>query len=240
MPTTRVTLRAAQHLPAAVQSATGKSATGNSHAAAFRPDIQGLRAIAVGVVLLYHAGVPLFAGGFIGVDVFFVISGFLITGGLLRSSVRDGHIRLADFYAKRVRRILPAATLVLLFTGAMTLALLPMTRWQSIGQDLIGSAFYVANWNFAAGTDYLNADRPASPLQHFWTLSVEEQFYLLWPVVMIIGIWLANRRTRYKLDSKGIKERMQRYFEYGVWLVIIPSFIWSRSIPRSIPPLPTF
>ncbi|KAB1644165.1 acyltransferase family protein [Gulosibacter chungangensis] len=222
MTATRETLRDAQQ-----HGADSEAAAAASKAAAFRPDLQGLRAIAVGVVLLYHAGIPLFSGGFIGVDVFFVISGYLITTGLLRSSLREGRIHLADFYAKRVRRILPAATLVLLFVGVMTLTVLPMTRWQSIGQDLIGSALYVANWNFAAGTDYLNADRAASPLQHFWTLSVEEQFYLVWPVIMIIGLWSAKRQSQRRAEPVADPERIRRYFQWGVWLIILPSLAWS-------------
>src|SRR5690625_6154334 len=103
----------------------------------FRPDIQGLRAVAVGLVLLYHAGLPLFPGGYVGVDVFFVISGFLITGMLVRQSMERGRIDLADFYARRIRRILPAATVVLAFVAIGTLLILPRTRWDGIGTEII-------------------------------------------------------------------------------------------------------
>ena len=99
----------------------------------FRPDIQGLRAVAVGLVLLYHAGLTLFPGGYVGVDVFFVISGFLITGMLVRQAEERGRIDLADFYARRIRRILPAATVVLAFVAIITLLVLPRTRWDEIG-----------------------------------------------------------------------------------------------------------
>ncbi|MDN5890278.1 MAG: acyltransferase, partial [Yaniella sp.] len=105
----------------------------------FRPDIQGLRAIAVGLVLLYHAGLTWLPGGYVGVDVFFVISGFLITGMLVRQSLEKGRIDLADFYARRIRRILPAATVVLVFVAIFTLVLLPRTRWESIGTEIVGS-----------------------------------------------------------------------------------------------------
>src|SRR5699024_3638440 len=143
----------------------------------FRPHIQGLRAVAVGLVLLYHAGITWIPGGFVGVDVFFVISDFLITGMRVRQSMKHGRVDLADFYARRIRRILPAATVVLIFVAVVTLVLLPRTRWDSIGTEIIGSALYVVNWVFAQNTDYLNAEQAASPLQHFWTLGVEEQFY---------------------------------------------------------------
>src|SRR5699024_3201710 len=115
----------------------------------FRPDIQGLRAIAVGLVLLYHAGVTWLPGGYVGVDVFFVLSCFLITGLLVRQSLEKGRIDLADFYARRIRRILPAATLVLIFVAVFTLVLLPRTRWESIGTEIVGSALYLVNWVFA-------------------------------------------------------------------------------------------
>lgn len=159
----------------------------------FRPDIQGLRAVAVGAVLLYHANWSLFGGGFVGVDVFFVISGFLITGILLREAQSTGRIRLGDFYAKRARRILPAATIVLLTTLVLTVIFLPQIRWESIGVEALASAACVVNWVFAAGTDYLNAEVAASPLQHFWTLAVEEQFYIVWPLVLVAALALDRK-----------------------------------------------
>lgn len=196
----------------------------------YRPDIQGLRAIAVGLVLLYHAGAPFLGGGFVGVDVFFVISGFLITGMLLRQSLETGRVDLADFYARRIRRILPAATVVLGFTAIATLLILPRTRWEDIGHDLIGSALYYANWVFAANTDYLNAETVASPLQHFWTLAVEEQFYILWPLV-IVGLLFAVKKLR---DVTALPQspelnhrRIRRALELGVVLMILPSLAWS-------------
>ncbi|MGO1544322.1 MAG: acyltransferase family protein [Gulosibacter sp.] len=210
-----------------IRESNAPAATRKQSGSSFRPDIQGLRAIAVGVVLLYHAGVPLFGGGFIGVDVFFVISGFLITGGLLRSSLETGRIHLADFYAKRVRRIIPAATVVLAFTALATLAILPVTRWQDIGNEIIGSAFYFANWVFASSTNYLDAENAASPVQHFWTLSVEEQFYIVWPLIMIAGLWFARKAGRRNGADVPDGARIRRYLEIGVWIVIIPSLAWS-------------
>lgn len=146
----------------------------------FRTDIQGLRAVAVGTVLLYHAGASSIPGGFVGVDVFFVISGFLITGLLIKEIENSGKVSLANFYSRRAKRILPAATIVLLATAVLTLAVLPRNRWDSVGWELLGSAFNVVNWVFAnTSTDYLRQDQAASPVQHFWTLAVEEQFYIV-------------------------------------------------------------
>lgn len=193
----------------------------------FRPDIQGLRAVAVGLVLLYHAGITWIPGGFVGVDVFFVISGFLITGMLVRQSLKRGQIDLADFYARRIRRILPAATVVLIFVAVVTLVLLPRTRWDSIGTEIIGSALYVVNWVFAQNTDYLNAEQAASPLQHFWTLGVEEQFYIVWPALLLALLWIACRKRKEEIDTEAQQQRIRRFLQVGVVLVIVPSFIWS-------------
>lgn len=196
----------------------------------YRPDIQGLRAVAVGMVLLYHAGAPFLEGGFIGVDVFFVISGFLITGMLLRQSLETGKIDLADFYARRIRRILPAATAVLIVTAVATLLVLPRTRWESVGHDVIGSALYYVNWLFASNTDYLNADAAASPLQHFWTLAVEEQFYIIWPLLLVLLlVGVAQLGAAKSLPQSSVLEtiRIRRALELGVALMIVPSLLWS-------------
>lgn len=159
----------------------------------FRTDIEGLRAVAVVAVVLYHAGVPGMAGGFTGVDVFFVVSGFLITGMLWRD-VTAGGVRLGAFYAARARRLLPAAALVLVVTASASVLLLPPLQARSALGDAIAGALYVGNYRFAiTGTDYLAATDP-SPLQHFWSLGVEEQFYLLWPGLIVGTAWLVGRR----------------------------------------------
>ncbi len=153
----------------------------------FRPEVQGLRAVAVLLVLVYHLNPDLLPGGYVGVDVFFVISGFLITSLLLREVREHGRVSLAGFYVRRVKRLLPAATVVLLATGAAALVLLPVTRLGDTAWQTLASAAYVENLYLADQTlDYLAAETAPSPVQHFWSLSVEEQFYLLWPLLFVL------------------------------------------------------
>ncbi|MBN3511751.1 acyltransferase [Mycolicibacterium septicum] len=175
-------------------TASGRKALPNKQ---FRPDIEGLRAVAVLAVVLFHAGVPGFGGGFIGVDVFFVVSGFLITGLLWREASGTGTVRMARFYAGRARRLLPAAALVLVATSMAATLLLPPLQARSVLADAIASALYVGNYRFAAeGTDYLAAETAASPLQHYWSLGVEEQFYLFWPALILGTAWMLTRSGR--------------------------------------------
>jgi peptidoglycan/LPS O-acetylase OafA/YrhL len=160
-------------------------------AGGFRADIEGLRAVAVLLVVLGHVGLRLVPGGFVGVDVFFVISGFLITSLLLRELSATGRVSLTRFYARRALRLLPAAVLVLVVTVVAARFLLPVVRLGSFAKDALAATGYVANLRFAfTGTDYLSADQSPSPFQHFWSLAVEEQFYLFWPVlILLVGRW---------------------------------------------------
>ena len=163
----------------------------------FRADIEGLRAVAVLAVVLFHAGFPGVTGGFVGVDVFFVISGFLITGLLWRDVSTRGSIRLLRFYGGRARRLLPASATVLVATAVVSCVLLPPLQARGVLGDAIACALYVGNYRFAIdGTDYLASDAPPSPLQHYWSLGVEEQFYLLWPALIIGTAWLVLRARR--------------------------------------------
>ena len=161
----------------------------------FRPDIEGLRAVAILLVVLSHAGIGAVAGGYVGVDVFFVLSGFLITSLLLREVAATGRISIRRFYARRALRLLPASTLVLICTLVAAHFWLSPLLAGEFARDAIAAAGYVSNLMFAhRGTLYLAADVPPSPFQHFWSLAVEEQFYLAWPLLIIGATVLGRRR----------------------------------------------
>jgi peptidoglycan/LPS O-acetylase OafA/YrhL len=160
-----------------------------------------MRGLAVVLVLLYHAGVGAMPGGYVGVDVFFVISGFLITGLLTTELARTGRISLVGFWARRARRLLPAAGLVLVASLLLTMAALPPIRWAATARDIVAAGLYGVNWRLAAGAgDYLNGDVAPSIVQHYWSLAVEEQFYLCWPILLLlfgrgpVARWLGARR----------------------------------------------
>ena len=166
----------------------------------FRPDVEGLRAVAVLLVVLFHADIPGITGGFVGVDVFFVISGFVITGLLLRERATSGRTSILHFYARRMRRILPAATLVILATVAVGYLELGAVAGNSIANDGRWAAVFLANFHFAAlGTNYFTATLPPSPLQNYWSLSVEEQFYLVYPTLFLLVAW---SKVRISLEAK--------------------------------------
>ncbi len=177
----------------------------------FLPEVQALRAVAVLLVVAYHLEPRLVPGGFIGVDVFFAISGFLITGHLLREVRRNGRLDLPSFWAARVRRILPAAFAVILAVLAAALLLLPSTAWKDVGVAALASTFSLENWVLAADSvDYLAADEVPTALQHFWSLGVEEQFYLFWPLLVLLAVWLGTRLRRpARLTGRGPVGRHQ-------------------------------
>jgi len=162
----------------------------------FRPDIEGLRAVAVIAVVLSHAALGL-PGGYVGVDVFFVISGFLITRQLLEEAERRGRFSFAGFYARRGRRIVPAATVVTVATLVGAYLWAPPLRLGAIARDGLAAALFGVNWRLAAqGTNYFQATAPPSPFQHYWSLSVEEQFYLGWPLLLAVVLFAVRRRER--------------------------------------------
>ncbi|MCD0444356.1 acyltransferase [Glycomyces sp. A-F 0318] len=170
----------------------------------FRPDVQGLRAVAVGLVLLSHAGFPRAAGGYVGVDVFFVLSGFLITSLLVKEVFDTRGISIAGFYARRARRILPAAMAVTVATALGAWLFFPVTRLEAVLQDALAVIVYIVNYRFVAEqTEYLNADQMPSPFQQFWSLAVEEQFYVVWPLLLLV-LLLAVRRDPRRLVRAGL------------------------------------
>jgi peptidoglycan/LPS O-acetylase OafA/YrhL len=182
-----------EHRPAGGAPTRGQAAARPG----FRPDIQALRAVAVLAVVLNHLSADWLAGGYVGVDVFFVISGFLISSHLSKEIDATGRVRLGRFYARRIRRLLPAALLVLALSVAAAYYLLPYPRWEATAQEAAASAMYWENWLLAAkSVNYSAASDAASLVQHYWSLSVEEQFYLVWPLLLLLLFTIRRRRAQ--------------------------------------------
>ena len=171
---------------------------------AFRPDVAGLRGLAALVVVAYHVGMPGLAGGFVGVDVFFVISGFLITRRLLGELTGTGRLSVFRFWARRVRRLMPAAAVVAVITLLAGWVLLDPLRFRRLTVDEIYTAGYAANWHLAsADTNYLTAIHEPSALQHYWSLAVGAQYYLLWPL-LLLAVAAGTRRAAPGLRMQAI------------------------------------
>ncbi|MFE4543473.1 acyltransferase family protein [Arthrobacter sp. NPDC056727] len=207
------------------------------HPGTKRHDIQGLRALAVVLVIADHLlAYP--TGGFIGVDVFFVISGFVITASLIREHGRTGRLSLVDFYRRRARRILPLASLVIVLSLIGSWAVFSTARFAGIAQDGLWAFLSAANWRLAmTGTDYMQAGGAVSPLQHFWSLAVEEQFYIVWPWLMVLMLgWGASRLGR---SSSGAR----RSLGLALFAVAGASFafaLWESSAAPTVAYFSTF
>jgi peptidoglycan/LPS O-acetylase OafA/YrhL len=168
----------------------------NDTKASFRVDIQALRAVAVISVVLFHFWPSFLTGGFVGVDVFFVISGFLITSHILRDVELD-RFSIIKFWARRARRLLPASFTTLAFVLLIIVCFIPISFWLQWLSEVISSVFYFENWKLAGDSvDYLALSNTASPTQHFWSLGVEEQFYLVWPILVAIALLITRTRSK--------------------------------------------
>ena len=186
----------------------------------FLPHVQGLRAIAVLAVVLYHFWPGRLPGGYVGVDIFFVISGFLITGHLMRELTATGTVRLGQFWARRARRLLPASLLVLLFSAlvAMSPYLTPTSALPSEVREIIASTFYVENWYLAlTSADYLNNAGDPTTVQHYWSLSLEEQFYVMWPLLILLAAWIG---------VKFFRDDRRHAVLIGIGVITIASFVF--------------
>ena len=178
-----------------------------------RREIQGLRAIAIIAVVIYHSWPGLAPGGQVGVDVFFVVSGFLITGMLVREAAASGTISVPRFYLRRATRLLPSAIIVLAFCVVMSAWVCPRDEQRQFLAEIVGSALYSQNWMQLLG------DGSTTPMQHFWSLAVEEQFYLIWPALVLLAIVLARRfssdNTKALALVLGVVTALS--FAYCVW-----------------------
>ena len=164
------------------------------------------------LVVLFHLWPRPVPGGYIGVDVFFVISGFLITSHILREVDRTGSVSLAQFWARRIRRLLPASYLVLVVSAVAVLVFVPRLVWQQFFGEILAAALYVENWTLAFNSvDYLAAENTPSPAQHYWTLSAEEQFYLVWPLLVLLGLWLASDGSGAGRRTGGLRGAGRRH-----------------------------
>ncbi len=188
----------------------------------YRPHLDGLRALAVYLVVAFHAGVGRASGGFVGVDVFFVLSGYLVTGLLIRDlDGPDRRVRFGRFYSRRVRRLLPAAAVNLVVTAIVFGAVAAPVELADAQRAIRAAALYVANWHFISqSADYFAVDVESSPVAHYWSLSVEEQFYVVWPV-LLAGIYALARRRR------GSERRV---VQGAIALGALGSFVLARSL----------
>jgi peptidoglycan/LPS O-acetylase OafA/YrhL len=161
--------------------------------------LDGVRAVAVLVVMAFHVHTPGFSAGFLGVDAFFVLSGYLITGVLLRDVKVHGQVRLANFWSRRVRRLLPAVLVMVTVIVTWGAFFAPRSQRDALRIDVIATLLNSANWRFISSSSYFSGDGLISPLEHTWSLAVEEQFYLFWPVMISLAVLavLAVRRRRH-------------------------------------------
>lgn len=217
------------------QNSTGRpspdtNATVPSRRADFRPDIEGLRALAVMLVVAYHARVPFISGGFVGVDVFFVVSGFLITGLITEEIGRTGKLNLASFYGRRARRLLPAAALTIAVSLAVGALIASPLEQLDFSKSAAAAAFYFSNfWFIRTGGGYFHTNLASNPSLHTWSLAVEEQFYLFWPVLILLVS--RSKQRQHRLIALGAVSVVS--FVLSMWLMPdYPRWAFFASPPR--------
>jgi peptidoglycan/LPS O-acetylase OafA/YrhL len=185
----------------------------------FRPEIQALRAVAVLLVVLNHLWPGRISGGYIGVDIFFVISGYLITSHLRREADSTGRIALGAFWARRAKRLLPASLLVLALSLVATIIWLPVTAWANAVTQIGAAGAYILNWVLASeSVNYFTAGSSGTPVTHYWSLSVEEQFYIVWPLI-ILACFVFSGRLR--------PQARKRVLVSAFALILVASFCWA-------------
>lgn len=200
---------------------------GSKYRLGYRPEIEGLRAVAMLLVVAAHAGAPGFAGGFVGVDIFFVLSGYLITGLLLQEVHATGTVALARFYARRLLRLMPALLLMIGVTGVLGWLLLPAVEQSTQAVAATAAALWLSNVHFAfQGMDYFSPGSERNLFLHTWSLGVEEQFYIIWPLLFILTLCLWQRA-----ESKPRLIALNR----TLWLALAASFAlglyWAYTTP---------
>ncbi|UMG93056.1 acyltransferase family protein [Nocardioides sp. TF02-7] len=228
----------------------GAAGAAAGRSSGLRPEIQLLRAAAVLAVVVNHLWPSRLTGGYLGVDVFFVISGYLITAHLLRELDRTGRIGLRGFWARRARRLLPASLLVLVVTAGATMLFLPATRWDDVLREIAASALYFQNWLLAAeAQDYFASTESPSPVTHYWSLSLEEQFYVVWPLVALgayaVGRLLGRPRAAVAAAFGAVAAAS---LAYSVWITaeqptaayfVTPARMWQLGIGGLLAFVPT-
>lgn len=184
----------------------------------YRPHLDGVRSVAVYLVVAFHAGIAQFTGGFIGVDVFFVLSGYLVTQVLVHDLADHGTFRIGRFYARRVWRLLPAAALNLIVIAVVFSAIGTPSEFEAARRGVTAAFFYVANWwSIRESADYFGADIASNPVAHYWSLAIEEQFYLVWPL-LLVGV------HRLTLRAGTRAKRLRQAF---VGLLGLASVLWA-------------
>ncbi|GAA3326487.1 acyltransferase family protein [Paeniglutamicibacter sulfureus] len=229
---------APQLSPHGTPSADGPRINTNGSSMGFRADIQGLRAIAVLMVIIHHLRPGALTGGFIGVDVFFVISGYLITAHLFREMRATGTIKLATFWARRIRRLLPLAFTVLLASAALVYFFIPATEHGTMFKHVAAAGFYIENWALVAdATDYSAAGQMATVVQHYWSLSVEEQFYLAWPLLILGAAFVAGKLLpRASINRRGFSgPGTRRLFLVAIGAIMLLSFAYGLWVTTANP-----